>query len=59
MEGRLHRRGGNPVGIDDPGLYRQDDKDRADDREDPVEDDPLPVREVREEALDRAAHGAG
>src|SRR6266545_1630449 len=55
VEGRLHRRGRDSIGIHDPCLDRQDDRDRAGDRDHPVDPDAPPVREVREEAVDRVA----
>jgi hypothetical protein len=55
VERGLHRRGWDPVWVDDPRLDREDDRDGARDRDDPVERDPPAVGQVREEAVDRVA----
>ena len=55
VQRRLHRRGRNAVGVDDPRLHREHDRDRDGERQDPVDDRPPAAREIREEPLERAA----
>ena len=53
VERRLHRRGRDAVGIDHPRLDREHDRDRADDRDDPVDGDPEPTRKSSGDAIER------
>ena len=55
VERRLHRRGGNPVRVDDERLHEQDDRDGADDRDGPVDRDAERVRQAAREPVDRVA----
>ena len=51
----LHRRRGDPVRVDHPRFDTDHDRDCTHDREDPVHDHALSVREPREEPFDGAA----
>src|SRR5256714_10005814 len=55
VQRRLHRRGGDAVGVHDPLLERDHDQDRAGDGEDPVERDPDSARQAGKEAGERGA----
>ena len=53
VERRLHRRRRDPVRVDDPRLDREHDRDRADDRDDPVDGDPHAARKPPGDAIER------
>ena len=55
MKCRLHRRGRNPVRVDDPGLDREHDRDRARNRDDPVDCDPPVPRQALGEPVNGIA----
>ena len=52
VECRLHRRRRDAVRIHDPRLDGEDDRDRADDRDDPVDGDPQPARKASGDAIE-------
>ena len=53
VERRLHRRRRDAVRVDDPRLDREDDRDGADDGDDPVDCDPQPARKPPGDAIER------
>ena len=55
VQRRLHRRRRDPVRVDDEGLDEQHDRDRADDRDDPVDRHPPRVGQAAGQPVDRVA----
>jgi limonene-1,2-epoxide hydrolase len=53
VERRFHRGGRDPVRVDHERLDRENDRNRADDRDDPIDDDPRPARKTPGDAVER------